>query len=225
MTYDDLRHGAKARLKILRDEAAKLNAQPYRKGYPPATWRDLRDSKLNDTYARATRGTNTTNGRSVPVLVAFSESDLPVRAIKLAHKINSYVRHTGWYTDGYAYETAVGIVAYLAHGLYLSGYKLSGSDEHVLFISEIFDDEQDAARDADEEARLIAEDMQDDDARNRAMQDAETNCEDLREKLRGLLPGRNASRYLRDTVHETISEYRRALETFREATADYQRAQ
>jgi hypothetical protein len=222
MNYDDLRHGATHRLKTLRTAAAKLNEKLHRKNQSPLTWRDVRYRKFSDQFPRACRGENTKSGSTVPVLVTFSEADLPVRAVVYAEKIlNS--RHRGWFTDVDGDETARGIVAYISHGRYLSGYRLSDSGEHVLFISEIFDTEEDAAQDGDEEARIIAESIREDRELFSLMQAAEIECEALRERLKGTLPGRNASEYLRNVVHETLAEYRRALNTLRETTADYER--
>jgi hypothetical protein len=65
-------------------------------------------------------------------------------------------KHTGWFTDPDQDETARGIVASLPHGRFIAGYFLSMNDERVYF-PDIFDDEQDAARMADEHARVIGE--------------------------------------------------------------------
>jgi hypothetical protein len=68
--------------------------------------------------------------------------------------------HTGWFTDRYQDETAVGIIASLPHGRFIAGYRWSSNDERVYF-GEIFIDETEAAQMADEHARIFAESCRD----------------------------------------------------------------
>lgn len=70
------------------------------------------------------------------------------------------MRHTGWYTDSYQDDTAVGIVASLTHGRYITGYRWTSNDERVYF-GEVFTNEDDAAYMADEHARVFAENCRD----------------------------------------------------------------
>ena len=66
----------------------------------------------------------------------------------------------GWYTDSYQDETAVGIIASLPHGRFIAGYRWTSNDERVYF-GEVFANEDDAARMADEHARVFAENCRD----------------------------------------------------------------
>ena len=70
------------------------------------------------------------------------------------------MRHTGWFTDSYQDDTAVGIVASLTHGRYIAGYRWTSNDERVYF-DDVFTNEDDAARMADEHARVFAENCRD----------------------------------------------------------------
>lgn len=70
------------------------------------------------------------------------------------------LRHTGWYTDNYQDDTAVGIIASLPHGRFIAGYRWTGNDERVYF-DDVFTNEDDAARMADEHARVFAENCRD----------------------------------------------------------------
>lgn len=70
------------------------------------------------------------------------------------------MRHTGWFTDNYQDETAVGIIASLPHGRFIAGYRWTSNDERVYF-DEVFTNEDDAARMADEHARAFAENCRD----------------------------------------------------------------
>ena len=70
------------------------------------------------------------------------------------------MRHTGWFTDNYQDDTAVGIVASLTHGRYIAGYRWTSNDERVYF-DDVFTNEDDAARMADEHARVFAENCRD----------------------------------------------------------------
>lgn len=70
------------------------------------------------------------------------------------------LRHTGWYTDSFQDDTVIGIVASLTHGRFIAGYRWTANDERVYF-EEVFTNEDDAARMADEHARVFAENCRD----------------------------------------------------------------
>ena len=70
----------------------------------------------------------------------------------------SSIDHTGWYTDEHGDSERIrGVVFYLPHGLCLSGWSMGEGMATEINTSEIFDNELDAASDADEEARIAAE--------------------------------------------------------------------
>lgn len=74
-----------------------------------------------------------------------------------AHLILPRMRHTGWFGDTENQEKLhVGIVAGLSHGRFIAGYLSNDFGERVYF-PEVFTDENEAARMADEHARVAAE--------------------------------------------------------------------
>ena len=77
---------------------------------------------------------------------------------KDCHEVIVTMRVRGWHTgpcEG-SRDVAIGIVARLPHGRFLAGYRWTANDERVYFPG-LFDDECDAARMANEHARVFAE--------------------------------------------------------------------
>ena len=70
--------------------------------------------------------------------------------------IDSSIRHTGWWTDDDSIDNIRGIVILLPHGRYMAGWSMG---EHMASAIEpgIFDDIDEAARMADEHARVAAD--------------------------------------------------------------------
>ena len=70
--------------------------------------------------------------------------------------IDSSIRHTGWWFDDECDEKIRGIVILLPHGRYMAGWSMG---EHMASAIEpgIFDDIDEAARMADEHARVAAD--------------------------------------------------------------------
>ena len=66
------------------------------------------------------------------------------------------IRHNGWYSDQYQDQTIRGIVAMLPHGRFLAGYAM-GEHMAAAIDADIYSDIVDAARMADECARIAAE--------------------------------------------------------------------
>ena len=213
-TFDPLATGASVRLRALKTEAARVSALPHRKNSQALTWRDVRYSKLSDA-SECGGGCNTRRGRRVPVLCAFSARALPVRHVEKLNK--------GWYADDHGVESVWPIVASLPHGNYLAGYVLEDAGEHVLMLESLHDCRDDAVRDAKAEAQYVAEIMRDDSERFGRMIDAENKCQELREELQGMLPGRNASKYIRVSVRHLIDNLRSARKDLLEATQAYER--
>lgn len=75
--------------------------------------------------------------------------------VTFADKIEGVsIRHTGWFCDSHQDEKARGIVCALTHGRFLAGYQAKGS---FLSTGTVYDSAEDAAHDADEQARIYAE--------------------------------------------------------------------
>lgn len=169
-SYPPLHIGAPARLALFRREASQG------KWARPMTWREVRFAKLNS----APDSWNGTNGASA---VWYSFGALPFRSINYCDDVLRSIDHRGWFTDGES-ETARGIVARLPHGRFLAGYELSMNGEQVVY-GELFDDEADAARMADEHARVIAEQESEYSERSRAALDLDDKIERALDRLDG----------------------------------------
>lgn len=177
LAYFSLHTPAPHRLALMR---ADFDSRPTR--YPhcpeamkPRTWRDVRAYGLHSyaaAFGLASRGSN--DGR--PALYSFDDASMPVRSIRFADEVLDGIRHRGWFADegGHGDCGVVrGIVAALPHGRFLSGYHWTDNGEFVLFLDQVFSDSEECARDADGEAGRYAETLREDDARYRAMQNAE----------------------------------------------------
>lgn len=67
------------------------------------------------------------------------------------------IGHTGWFCDSHQDEKARGIVCALTHGRFLAGYLTEDAGMSYLPTGTLHDSAEDAARDADEQARIYAE--------------------------------------------------------------------
>lgn len=184
LAYFNLSIPAPQRLAMMRaDFAAHATRYPHCPEHAkPDSWRKVRAYGLHnwsDCFGTASHGFNPGPlGERVPVLTSFDRASLPVRDIRFADEVNPRaIDHKGWFADSEGYGVIRGIVARLPHGRFLSGYHWSDNDEYVLFPGDVFTDEREAARDADREAERYAELCRDDDARFRAMSEAESLCE------------------------------------------------
>lgn len=184
--YFDLSIPAPKRLAMMRADYAN-----HAKRYPhcpehvkPADWRAMRRTTFKSYsgyFGRASRGLNNDG----PILYGFDEQSFPVRSIRRAYDVDgSGIKYRGYYADDDRTQgLIVPIVANLPHGRYLSGYHWTDNDERVLFLSTVFDDESEAAHDADDESARFAESCREDNARFCAMQDAEQLVEDQESDL------------------------------------------
>ena len=146
-----------------------------------------------------------------------------------ADDVCSGIRHTGWFTnaDGETFTDgsgeARGIVAQLPpapgfpSGRFLAGYWAGDNGESVIW-PELYKDENDAARMADEHARIFAESALENSEKYAAAQKLEIDTEDATQRLRECLVLRNVAcmRYVRDEIAvllETIRSNRDALRT------------
>jgi hypothetical protein len=162
LNYFNLRIPAPRRLEMMRKDFAEHGAK-----YPhcpehakPHSWRDVRRTTFKGFagyFGLADQGFNTdSRGKREPIIYAHHPESFAVRRIRDAHEIIDS-GHTGWYCDDDCYALCIGIVASLPHGRFLAGYRLSESGEHVLYLADIFDDEDSAARCADSLAEHYAE--------------------------------------------------------------------
>ena len=115
--------------------------------------------------------------------------------------------HSGWLTDSEGYDKAIGIVASLTHGRYIAGYRWTLNDERVYFDG-VFTAESEAARMADEHARVFADSVREDNARYETMRDA--------------LDLFTAALQRREMARGAIEELRTTLEVLSEVVAAYE---
>lgn len=185
----------------------------------PADWRAVRHWGLHSyagAFGLASIGANT--------LYSFDRTSLPVRDIRYSDEVYSRIQHKGWYADDDGSQGVIrGIVASLPHGRYLSGYHWSDNDEYVIFIGRSFDDENEAARDADREAERYAETCRDSNERFHAMQDAEGHAEAVADDVRHAFEARNVNAWHREYCRDRIGELRAARADLKSATEAYER--
>ena len=110
-------------------------------------------------------------------------------------------------TDSEGYDKAIGIVASLTRGRYIAGYRWTSNDERVYFDG-VFTDESEAARMADEHARVFADSAREDNARYETMRDA--------------LDLFTAALQRREMARGAIEELRTTLEVLSEVVAAYE---
>lgn len=133
---------------------------------------------------------------------------------RFSDEILKHMNHTGWYCDADCQETARGLVGRLSHGRFIAGYFLSMNGERVYF-DEVFDDEDDAARMADEHARVIGEREQEFDQRWQAARDIESKIEDaIKRRTECLLLAR--INHSRDAMREEAQDLKEKIENWRE---------
>ena len=153
--YQLRKGGTPARMAILRMIAAdSVNNANVSTRLTADDWRGARSWALN-SYAEA-YSIGMWQGKNDNETMWYSFGQTCVRNERDAHAIVRF-GHTGWFTDSeFQDDMAIGIVGTLSHGRFIAGYRLTMNDERVYFGT-VFDDEDDAARMADEHARIIAE--------------------------------------------------------------------
>jgi hypothetical protein len=210
--------GTRARMAILRMIAANSRVGNMPPSLQLASWKDARHWSI-DGYESAYGMLS--QGMQGKTPIWYTQAGQQFRDERDAGSIIG-LRHTGWYTDG-GDETAIGIVSRLSHGRFLAGYRWTSNDERVYF-PEVFTDEEEAARMADEHARVFAEDAQEDNARFEAMCDAEMALDGLSQKVLRLCALRNhptLGECARADARDAIEELRTARKTFKEALDAY----
>lgn len=158
--YQISKGGTPARMAILRMIAADSeNNRNKSTKLQPGDWRAARRWTLYNYASAYYSGIN--QGFDGKSTVWYSHQGEQFRNERDTGEVLS-LRHTGWYTDNYQDGLSIGIIASLPHGRYIAGYRWTDNDERVYF-GEIFNNENDAARMADEHARVFAESCRDND--------------------------------------------------------------
>lgn len=207
--YLNLRIGAPARLSILKRD---FNTRSQHSS--AQTWRDVR-------FATFLSDCSLSQGLQDNEPIWYTHGGEFFRNERDADRIIS-MRHTGWYTDEDCNETAVGIVGSLPHGRFLAGYRWTSNDERVWF-PQIFDDESDAARMADEHARVFAEQAKEDDEKYQEARRLEDSIERKEVRLRECLALRNKKcmEYVRSEIEGLIESIRNKRDRLKTEFADY----
>lgn len=204
--------GSMARLSVL-----KMKANDFNRSRPPGLaidWRKARAYTFGNwraAYCDMSRGFN--DGKT-PVWCAHTGEQF--RNERFCDDVSeARIGHTGWFCDVDQGNKARGIVGMLTHGRYIAGW-MSDNDERVYF-DEVFDNEVDAARMADEHARVIAEQESEYNARFHAAQNLETDIDDSFTRLRECLVLRNVAcmEYVRDEARGLIECIRSNRETLK----------
>jgi len=216
--YLNLRASAPARLAVLRNAAAYTNAHDVK--LPPsmrfATWREARRTTFRTLDTGLAQGFNSCGSYRVPVWYSHSSAE-HFRNERKAHNIVS-MNHTGWYADIDGLELITGIVAGLPHGRFIAGYECSENEERVYF-SHIYDDENDAARAADEHARIQADKEREQDQRYNDACNLAHDVEMLKTDVAELFPMRHHGRARRELA-QTIETMRTKRATLASEYAD-----
>lgn len=214
----NLRGGARARLTILRGAAAYLNTE---KPGACRTWFDVRERGLRSDLSPLSQGFNVKheyrNGASreirVPVWSTFSGPHF--RAESKIHEVPELnIRHSGWFADADCSATICGIVARLPHDRWMAGYYSSENGETV-YLARVFDTLEEAANEADDEARRHAEEEKEYSERWQAAHDLDDEIEQKETDVRELFPMRHHARARRELAAAVD-----ALRTMRARRAD-----
>ena len=216
--------GTPARMAILRmiaGESASNAALPPSKRLPAGDWRAARRYTLA-SYA-ATYGC-LSQGRQGSEPVWYSHMGEYFRRENYASEYRETgIRHDGWYTDDCQDGMARGIVAALPHGRFIAGYEWTDNGERVYFGA-VHDDAIDAARMADEHARVFAEQAREDSLRFRAMVDAEAAVSEATTDVQESLALRHKARFGGFArVRDALAMLRGARENLTDATKVYER--
>lgn len=202
--------GAPARLAILRMTAIESHRAPP--SMHKKDWRAARETSINryqDYFGLPAVGFN--DGERT----LYSHSGEVFRDEQDAEAINKSQHYSGHYTEPDRDSLAIGIVARLPHGRFVAGYRWTSNDERVYF-AHVFDSEFDAARMADEHARVFAESAYDDARRVAEADDLQQEIGDACEELERAYALRNHPKrreHERESVAELIELIRRKRAT------------
>jgi hypothetical protein len=218
--------GTRARLAILRMIAAASQRPDIPPSLKVADWRAARRYTLKDyeaSYATLSQGVNGSQS------VWYVHNGEQFRDERWADDCEGGPSHNGWFTmaDGECFKDGTGIcrgiVARLTHGRFIAGYWWGDNGERVYF-PKIYDDEREAAQDADYHAERFADTARADNERFVTMCDAETLAEALKEDAEMAIQARNVSGRHRDAAREAIGNLREAREALADATREYEGA-
>ena len=210
--------GTPARMAILR-RLASGNAHYRITPAGSGDWKSARRYTLNDyesAFALLSPGKQSDGSP-----IWYSHGGPEFRGERDAHTIVTSLPR-GWYTDTEASETAIGIVARLSHGRFLTGYRWTSNGERVYF-PEVYTDERDAAYTADGHAEAFAQSAREDSERFNAMQDAEGHVEAVENDVRMAIQARNVSPRHREHARDRIEELRAARRDLEATTEAYER--
>lgn len=156
--YQLRKGGTPARMAILRMIAAdSVNNRNKSTRLQPGDWRAARRYTMG-SYAAA-YCSSISQGFDGKSPIWYSHQGEQFRNERDAGEVVR-LGHTGWYTDSYQGGLALGIIASLPHGRYIAGYRWTDNDERVYF-GDVFTNEEEAARMADDHARVFAENCRD----------------------------------------------------------------
>ena len=209
--------GAAARLAIFRRIAAESanNFNPSTR-LQPGDWRGARNCTLGSFAAAYCAGLNQGRGQWYSHMGEQFRNEFDI------HSVTGFKYHA-WHTNCEGSELAIGIVASLPHARFIAGYRWTSNGERVYF-PEIFDDDEDAMRMADEHARVFAELARCHDERFSIMVLSELDEGDKTIELQKAIALRSRAKFGgRDRVREACDDLRKARETLREDTAAYER--
>lgn len=188
----------------------------------PANWREARSATLLNFRAYCGEGLDQgfdgTGRNRVAIWYTFTEDYF--RYERDAHEIaDAGIRHTGWYCDEHGDSLCVGIIARLPHGRFIAGYRQDNGGMRT-WHSEVFDSAREAARMADEHARVIGEAEREHDIRWNAARALEAKVERKLQRLRECLSLRHnpCFKYAREEIAECIAAIRNARD---ELATDY----
>lgn len=224
--YQLKKGGSMARLAILRMVAAESKTNPRR---PPSMvypdWRAARSYTLDSWRSAFMVGMwqgFEGEGRA-RVAVWYTHDANAIARMEYADKCEGGPDHQGWYShhEGLSGRDGSGIVrgivGRLSHGRMIAGYYWGDNGQHVWF-PEVFtgeNAERDAARMADEHARIFAEVCQEDSRLFDEFQTLQIDLAEAEKRLQECYLLRNALRWTRDEIPgiiETIREKREILE-------------
>jgi hypothetical protein len=202
--YLNLAIGAPRRLAILRRDFDQwFIKNPHAPRDRVKSWRDVRFANLRSTVSL---GQGTNDGKPI----WYTQAGQFFRHEQWCDEVVS-IDHTGWYADKHFDEKVRGIVAKLSHYRWLAGYWMSVNDERVYFPT-IYDTPEDAARAADEEARVVAESEREYSERYYEARNLEDEIEQLEDRIRELIILRNHLPYARVELPEKIEQLREKRE-------------
>lgn len=213
-----LKGGTQYRLFILRGIAAEMaNRTPaLPPSLVPADWRAVR-ANTPESHDALSQGMNSN------VQVWYTHGDAGLRGQRYADEVVR-LSHKGWFCDAHQDEKARGVVALLTHGRYIAGYE-GGAGETVYF-DKVHTDESDAARMADEHARVHAEQEKEYNERWTDARELLDNIESEREEIGRLFALRNHPRLgtpeLREELNAHVRELRKMVERMGRDFADIQ---